>query len=313
MKIQQLEFVIAVAQEGSITKASRKLAIAQPNISSSLKELELEIGFKIFQRMPDGMDLTPEGKVFLQKAQHIVNAIQELRHEYCADSEPKFTLSVAFSYSAYASEAIIKVLREFCEKGLNFDFHIAETSTQNVLEEVIRGKVDFGLIHLPEIYFPHVQHQLTDRNLTSEIIMHFRMQLLMRADHPLAAQKEINISQLEEYPELLYEIENPETYHQSKISRKYDLHSGRQKIYVTDRGMQINLLKALPNAYMWVSPIPDHRLEKEGLVLKPCPQAINDNVDMIIFRTSLLHDPQLQRIVNQVVAAAQSMNSPAIR
>ena len=66
MKIQQLEYVIAIAQEGSITRAAKQLFQAQPNISIALKELEAELGIQIFNRTPNGMVLTPEGEEFLR-------------------------------------------------------------------------------------------------------------------------------------------------------------------------------------------------------------------------------------------------------
>ena len=82
MKIQQLEYVIAVAREGSITKAAKKLYQAQPNISIALKELETSLGIQIFNRSPNGMILTPEGEEFLARAQTIVDEMQSLERDY---------------------------------------------------------------------------------------------------------------------------------------------------------------------------------------------------------------------------------------
>ena len=81
MKLQQLEYVIAIAQEGSITAAAKKLYQAQPNISIALKELESEIGTQIFWRTPNGMVLTPEGEDFLVRAKEIVESMHSRR--YC--------------------------------------------------------------------------------------------------------------------------------------------------------------------------------------------------------------------------------------
>ena len=61
MKIQQLEYVIAIAQEGSITRAAKQLFQAQPNISIALKELEAALGIPLFNRTPNRRVLTPQG------------------------------------------------------------------------------------------------------------------------------------------------------------------------------------------------------------------------------------------------------------
>ena len=68
MKLQHLEYVIAIAQAGSITGAAKKLYQAQPNISIALKELEAQLGIQIFWRTPNGMILTPEGEEFFLRA-----------------------------------------------------------------------------------------------------------------------------------------------------------------------------------------------------------------------------------------------------
>ena len=93
MKLQQLEYVIAIAQEGSITAAAKKLYQAQPNISIALKELESEIGTQIFWRTPNGMVLTPEGEDFLVRAKEIVESMHSLESDYSHRAEWKLSTS----------------------------------------------------------------------------------------------------------------------------------------------------------------------------------------------------------------------------
>ena len=106
MKLQQLEYVIAIAQEGSITAAAKKLYQAQPNISIALKELESEIGMQIFWRTPNGMVLTPEGEDFLLRAKEIVESMHSLEADYSNRSDDTVSLRIESTLSTYVAPAV---------------------------------------------------------------------------------------------------------------------------------------------------------------------------------------------------------------
>ena len=78
MKTEQIELALAIAREGSITKAAESLFISQPNASSLLIKLEAEIGYHIFHRGIGGMLLTDKGKVFLEQALQIEQALHTI-------------------------------------------------------------------------------------------------------------------------------------------------------------------------------------------------------------------------------------------
>ena len=100
MKIQQLEYIIAIAQAGSITAAAKNLYQAQPNISIALKDLESEIGMQIFWRTPNGMVLTPEGESFLMRAKDIVESMHNLESDYTNRTDNSITLKIASARSS---------------------------------------------------------------------------------------------------------------------------------------------------------------------------------------------------------------------
>ena len=61
MTLQQLHYAITIAESGSLSKAAEVLYIAQPSLTSSMQELERELGIEIFHRTGRGMALTPDG------------------------------------------------------------------------------------------------------------------------------------------------------------------------------------------------------------------------------------------------------------
>ncbi|WP_446717152.1 LysR family transcriptional regulator [Bifidobacterium angulatum] len=72
MTLQQLRYLIAVAEKGSITEAAKSLFISQPSLSNAIREVEQSIGFRIFNRHRTGVTLTAKGVEFLGHARQVV-------------------------------------------------------------------------------------------------------------------------------------------------------------------------------------------------------------------------------------------------
>lgn len=72
MALQQLRYLIAVAEKGSITEAAKSLFISQPSLSNAIREVEQSIGFRIFNRHRTGVTLTAKGVEFLGHARQVV-------------------------------------------------------------------------------------------------------------------------------------------------------------------------------------------------------------------------------------------------
>ncbi len=81
MEIHQLKTFIAVAREGSITRASEQLYLSQPAVSAHIKAIEDTLGLTLFERTPKGMSLTSDGQRLLVKAEHTIDAHRELFDE----------------------------------------------------------------------------------------------------------------------------------------------------------------------------------------------------------------------------------------
>ncbi|TNE86339.1 MAG: LysR family transcriptional regulator [Deltaproteobacteria bacterium] len=79
MSLEQLETVVAIAEEGALVRAARRLHISQPPLTRRLQALEHELGTVLFERLPRGMRPTPAGERVVAEARQILAAVDRLR------------------------------------------------------------------------------------------------------------------------------------------------------------------------------------------------------------------------------------------
>ena len=77
VSLSQIQYFVAVAEEGHVGRAAQRLYVAQPAVSRQIRALEDEIGTPLFTRTPRGMQLLPPGRVFLDRARAILVAVEE--------------------------------------------------------------------------------------------------------------------------------------------------------------------------------------------------------------------------------------------
>ncbi len=286
MKIQQLEYIIAIAQAGSITAAARNLYQAQPNISIALKDLESEIGMQIFWRTPNGMVLTPEGEAFLMRAKDIVESMHSLESDYTNRSENGISLKIAVSRSSYISSAVgawVNALdRSDCVK-----ITLRTLNTNNVIDDVNSGKADIGFIRLPEPRLEIYDEQLKNRKLMYRQLIKFKLKLLVNSDSPLAEYDVIPMDELKKYTEIGHGDDELSAAGRAFINPEYDPPSDMNRISTQEMGSKIVLLEQLPNAYMWAPPTTmDLILSENRLVLRESDYPNIDICDLLIFKKS---------------------------
>ena len=271
MKLQQLEYVIAIAQAGSITGAAKKLYQAQPNISIALKELESQLGIQIFWRTPNGMILTPEGEEFFLRAKKIVSEVHSLESEFIDKTESTVAFKVATTRSSYVTAAVGHWINTLNREGKKYSVHFIETNTHRVIDDTGSGKVDIGVIRVPAGQTKLYDQQLATKNLTETVLLEFPMRILMRSTHPLAAYKDVPFEELKKYPEIIHGDEDVNIFRKTFINPEYDADSFDKTIFVYDRGSKITMLETIENSYMWVSPVWTQPLPMPMRVASPPP------------------------------------------
>ena len=148
MTLQQLRFLIAVAESGSINAAAQRLYTAQSNISNAVKSLEQELHLEIFTRSSRGVTLTNDGTELLGYARQVVEQADMLEARYEDGGTPQARLAVSAQHYAFSVEAFVNVV-ERCRDS-KFEFIMRETTTSQIIDDVRAFRSDIGILYLDD-------------------------------------------------------------------------------------------------------------------------------------------------------------------
>ncbi len=187
MEIRVLRYFLEIAREGSMTNAAEYLHVTQPTLSKQMKELESELGKKLFKRGSRSLRLTDEGMLLRKRAEEILDIVDKTTDEFKAldiitGGEIKFG-----SAESYQIRYLAQIIREFREEYPLFHFNVISGNTEQVTELLDRGSVDFALlVESPNISkYNYIKIPHADE-----------WGLLMRRDSPLASKNKIQVEDI---------------------------------------------------------------------------------------------------------------------
>ena len=203
MTLKQLRYIVTVAETGNITEAAGKLFIAQPSLTSSIQELEKEFGITIFTRSKKGMQLTKEGEEFLGYARQVLDQTNLIEERYTGTSQAKNKFSVSSQHYSFVVEAFVEMLKKY--GGDKYEFHMRETQTYEIIEDVARMKSEIGVLYLNSFNETVILKTLRDNNLVFEPLFTAKPHVFIGKSSPLAKKKKLTPEDLKPYPRLSYE------------------------------------------------------------------------------------------------------------
>ena len=191
MEIRVLRYFLEVAREGNITRSAAYLHISQPTLSRQLKELEEELGKKLFVRSNYSVKLTEEGMLLRKRAEDILDMVDKTTEEFKALDEINggdIRIGCAESDGIkYVARAAKKLHRRYP----NIRYHIYSSGTEAVNERLDRGLLDFAVI---------VQEVDLSRYNYLRLPVQDAWGVLMRKDDPLAQRETIQSGDLRNLP-----------------------------------------------------------------------------------------------------------------
>ncbi|MCR5482102.1 MAG: LysR family transcriptional regulator [Clostridia bacterium] len=198
MNIAQIRYVLEVAGSSSIREAASKLFISQPALSSSIRELEEELGILLFDRTNKGISLTEAGKEFVMYAKKVSGQYAILEDRYLSGDPDKERFSVSTQHYNFAITAFTRVIKR--NNPAKFIFSIHETKTKEVLEDVRTLKSEVGVISFSDANEALIRKLIKEYGLEFVPLMIRETYAYVWSNHEFAGRKEISLEELAGYP-----------------------------------------------------------------------------------------------------------------
>ncbi|AJA46383.1 transcriptional regulator, LysR family protein [Clostridium pasteurianum DSM 525 = ATCC 6013] len=149
MDIRQIRYFLAVAEEGQITAAAKKLNISQPPLSQQLKALETELGVKLFIRNSRNIELTEAGIILRNKSEQIIELVNATEKELKdLNKGLEGTLNIG-TVGSSAITVLPKKIYEFHQKYPNINFQMWDGSSTRIMELLNNGIIELGFVRTP--------------------------------------------------------------------------------------------------------------------------------------------------------------------
>ena len=197
MEIHQLRYFVAVAEEGSFSRAAAREHVAQPSLSQQIQKLEAEMGHRLFDRLSRSVIVTEAGKCLLEYARKILADIAESHRcldDLKQDIGGRLTIGAILTMAPYVLPKLVEKFQTLYPK---VELEIQENTTENLALRLEEGTLDLAIMSTCQKSPALKAHPLGRESLF----------VLLASQHPLAKKKKISWSDLK--PEkflLLHEV-----------------------------------------------------------------------------------------------------------
>lgn len=185
MELQQLRYLIAIAETGNFTRAAERCNVTQPSLSQQIINLESELKHKLFHRLGRKAVLTEAGAVLLDRARRILFEVADSTRELQDSTalERKITIGAITTLAPY----LIPQILAQCQKRLpNLQVQLLEDFRPELTRAVIEGELDLAIVSLP----------VKDPRVSVEPLFSETLLLVVGKPHPLARKHSVTVEDL---------------------------------------------------------------------------------------------------------------------
>lgn len=197
MELRQMRYFITTANLLSFTKAAKVLYISQPALSHSISRLEEELGTALFYRGDNrGIRLTPAGRIFLEDAQQIIHMTEaSILRARNASKSFSGSLSIGFLAASVFHVSLPEWISGFRTAYPGINLIIDQYNSTLLYEALETMELDIGFCMSTDLHNSH--------SLCAEAILQDHISLVVRTDHPFAADDSISLKQLGQTPVIM--------------------------------------------------------------------------------------------------------------
>jgi LysR family transcriptional regulator, hydrogen peroxide-inducible genes activator len=294
MEIHQLRYFVAVAEEGSFSRAAEREHVSQPSLSQQIQKLEAELNQQLFDRLPRAVVLTEAGRCLLVYARQILTGIADARRCVAAlEQEVAGQLSVG-AVPSIALYVLPGLIRQFQQRYPKVTFEVFEDTTDKLAQRLEDGTLDVVLASSGD-----EPPTLERHSLGAEPLL-----LLVPARHRLARKRSIRWSDLADEKFLLLH-----SVHSLSIKVRQLLAANGLNPEVVLQGAQLVTIASMVAAGLGVTVIPGMMAETEfirGCVAVPFAPPVPTR-ELTLLRNPLRFESKAAAAFREEAAAAFSL------
>jgi len=199
LELHQLRCLIAVVQEGGFNRATTRLHITQPALSYQIKQLEQELGVRLFNRRPGGVSLTEAGRVLSQHAGEIMEMVHSaLRaiEELAEGVSGEIRIGTVNSVGIYFLPQVLWTMKE---RYPNVRPNVLYRHSSEIIDALLSNRVDLALVANPG----------SDRRLRNEVVIEEKVSLVCGRSHPFFGRGAVRPSELNGLKSVSLSLESP--------------------------------------------------------------------------------------------------------
>ncbi|WP_311258937.1 LysR family transcriptional regulator [Microbacterium sp. WCS2018Hpa-9] len=291
--LQQLQYFIEVAAEGSITAAADLLYVAQPTMSAAMKDLENRVGRALLTRSARGVTLTSDGSEFLGYARQIVEQAELLEQRYLGRPPSRRLLGVSTQHYSFAVDAFVRMVKG--TSAAEYEFSLRETRTWDIIEDVRTLRSELGILFRNDFNRNVIDKLLRDSGLAFHPLFVAEPHIFVSRRNALASRERATLDDLVGLPRLTFDQgANNSFYFAEEILSTL---SSAREIRVSDRATIFNLMIGL-DGYTISTGIISDDLDPEIVAV---PLDVDDHIEIgWVGRTAIPLTEQAQRYLAEV-------------
>jgi DNA-binding transcriptional LysR family regulator len=192
MELRHLRYFVAVGEEQHYGRAARRLRVAQPALSRQIQDLERELGFDLFERLPRGVRLSAAGTLFLADARRILQDVSDAAARAARVARGQSgTLRVGFTESQSWRGVVPDSFRQFRQMRPDAELQLHPAPSVDQLDAIRAGRLDAGFVfNVPK----------PDPDVEQLPVAAHHIELAAPRGHPLTKLRDIRLRHLVDVP-----------------------------------------------------------------------------------------------------------------
>lgn len=188
MRLEQLEYVVAVTRYGSLRKASEQLHVSQPALSEAVGKLERELGLPLLDRHRTGSRISRQGRALLPAMVDVLESVERLRTT-AGDQDVTGRVLRIGTVNGATSTVLVPAIKAFSARHPDASVEVLPIQQHEIHAGLVDGSLDLGLVNM-------LADDAPPPDLETTVLLHGHPVVALRPDHPLAAQDEVEVEQL---------------------------------------------------------------------------------------------------------------------